>query len=82
MSTQTTVTDDAYVAFRVRYELTKRKMSVRKLARELDMSPSKLQRRVSAHVPFRTDEIQDIAEMLGVEVACFFPPTQSQARAS
>lgn len=82
METQTPVVDGDYVAFRVRHELKRKRKSVRKLARELGVTPSYMQRRVSGRVPFRTDEIQEVADLLGVEVAAFFPPPQMQARAS
>lgn len=83
MNAEAPIKSDHYVAWRVRGELAKNGKSVRQLARELGVKPGYMQRRASGRVPFRTDEIQDIAEILGVDVAALFPPTHvHQERAS
>ena len=77
MTTQTTVMDDQFVAFRVRYELKQQDRSVRELARALDMPPSSMHRRVSGETPFSATEIGLVAQVLDVDVAVFFPPRPS-----
>lgn len=77
MTTQTTVMDDQFVAFRVRYELKKQDRSVRELARELDMPPSSMHRRVTGETPFSAVEIAQVAQVLDVDVTVFFPPRKA-----
>jgi BetR domain. len=74
MSNQTAVIDDQFVAYRVRVELDRQDRSTRDLARELDMTASSMQRRVSGEVPFSATQIAQVAQVLGVDVAVFFPP--------
>lgn len=82
METQTSIPDGRFVAFQVRYQLTQQGRSQRWLAREMQRGAQWMSRRVSGKVPFNVEEIQEVAEVLGVDVACFFPPVTPQARAS
>lgn len=82
MTTQTTVLDDQFVAFRVRYELRKQGRSGRELARELDIPSSSFHRRLSGETPFSAVEIGRIAEILGVDPTVFFMPVRTERAAS
>ncbi|WP_301177251.1 helix-turn-helix domain-containing protein [Actinomadura geliboluensis] len=82
MSTQTSIPDGRFVAFQVRYQLKDQGRTQSWLARQLNQPRDWMSRRVRGEVPFNVEEIQQVADALGVEVACFFPPVQSQARAS
>lgn len=70
-----------FAAFQVRVLLARQERSARGLARAVGMKQAAMQRRVSGKVAFTVDEIQAIAEVLGVEPAIFFPPV-SRERAS
>lgn len=74
MATQTTVMDDQFVAFRVRYELQRQNRSAREVARELGLTHSSMHRRVTGETPFSATEIGRLAEVLHVDVSVFFPP--------
>lgn len=76
MDTQAEITDHGFVAFRVRYEMRRKKKGLRELARELDVPSSNLHRRVNGDVAFDVIEIQQVASALGVDVAVFFAPVE------
>lgn len=63
-----------FAAYQVRVQLNRRKMSARGLARGIGMKPAAMQRRMKGQVEFSVDEIQQIATVLDVEPAIFFPP--------
>lgn len=71
-----------FAAYQVRVHLRRQKRSARGLARDVGMQPAAMQRRVSGKVAFSVDEIQAIADVLGVEPAIFFPPATPGERAS
>lgn len=73
MTTQTSIADDAFVAFRVRFELERQNCSQAHLARALGVPRDYLHRRVHGDVPFSAVEIANVAEVLGVDVSVFFP---------
>lgn len=61
------------VAAAVRAELARKGVSGRQLARDLDWSPGKTQRRLAGDYPFDAGELTQIAEYLGIPAATFFP---------
>lgn len=82
METQTSISDGRFAAYQVRVQLKRQRRSQAWLAREMDKGVQWMSRRVRGEVAFRTDEIEKVAEILGVEPACFFPPARPQVRAS
>lgn len=72
-TTQTMIVDDEFIAFRVRSELGRKKLSQRRLARDLGWTVNFLNRRIRAEVPFTAVEIAQVAEILNVDVSCFYP---------
>ena len=57
------------VAAEVRAALARRKISTRQLAADLGASQSHTARRVTGKVPFSLDELERVADYLGVPVA-------------
>ena len=77
MTTQTSIVDDRFVAFRVRYELERLGKAQAELAREMDRPRDWLNRRLAGDpVPFTAVELARVAEVLGVEISVFFPPKE------
>lgn len=62
------------VAGEVRAAAGRRRMSSAHLARELGMSEMAMSRRMSGKMPFRVDELAQLADILGVEVIDLLPP--------
>lgn len=81
-TTQSAIADGRFVAYQVRFQLKRQKRSQAWLAREFGKPRDWMSRRVRGDVAFDVEEIQKVAEILGIEVACFFPPARPQARAS
>lgn len=81
MATQTSIADGRFVAFQVRYQLKDQGRTQAWLARQLGKRRDWVSKRVLGKVPFDVEEIQEVADALGVPVAIFFPP-EPQARAS
>jgi transcriptional regulator with XRE-family HTH domain len=71
------------VAEEVRVLLARRKLSAVKLAQQLGMSQGYLSRRLNAVQPFDMDDLERIADALGVPVSVFFGdgPKSGQATA-
>jgi hypothetical protein len=61
------------VAASVRAELARKGVSGRQLARDLEWSPGKTQRRLAGEHPFDAGELTQIADYLGIPAAAFFP---------
>jgi predicted transcriptional regulator len=61
------------VAANVRAELARRSLSQTDLARMLGTTQQAVSRRISGKVPFDTEELNSIAEQLGVPVASLIP---------
>ncbi len=84
METQSSIRNEHYVPYRVRYYLNRRKRTQAWLASEMERGVMWMSRRMKGEVAFDVEEIQQVAEILGVEVAALFPPTHihHEARAS
>jgi transcriptional regulator with XRE-family HTH domain len=63
------------VALKIREELSRQDISYRELGRRLGTSIAYVSRRLSDNpdVHFRTDELERVAEVLGVPVSRFLP---------
>jgi len=71
---QTTIVDDHFVAFRLRYELERQGTSQAQLARDLVVTDNWVSRRLRGEVPITAVELAQIAQYLGVQITVFFPP--------
>lgn len=74
MQTPEQHTARAHVAAEVRGHLAKRNIPAYKLSEVLGSNESRgyWQRRVSGHIPFDIDDLERLAEMLGVHITDFF----------
>lgn len=74
-STETKVRDhtlSAHVATEVRAYLARRRLSASKAAKAIGWKQQYLARRLSGDVPFRVDELEALAGLLGCRVTDFF----------
>lgn len=74
---QTTVCDDEFVAFRVRYELERQEKPARVLVRALGVTDNYISRRLTGKVPFSAGDLGKVADVLHVEVSVFYPQNPS-----
>jgi transcriptional regulator with XRE-family HTH domain len=70
---------DTAVAAAVRAELARAGVSGRQLARDLGLSPGKVQRRLAGREPFRAGELGEIAAYLRIPAATFFADSPAAA---
>lgn len=73
-----TATLSAQVAEEVRALMARRRVSGRRLAELLDVSPSWVSYRMTGVTPIGLDDLQRIAEVLGVDVVDLLPPRGSR----
>lgn len=69
------------VGTEVRVLLLRQRRSQADLARALELSPAAIGRRLTGEVPFDVNELEAIADMLGVPLATFLPADPAKASA-
>lgn len=63
------------VAAEVRAHLARRQISSRKLAEEINLTPSQLSRRLNGSIAFTVEEVGEIAKVLNVTVSALYGET-------